>query len=181
MKKTQLIFVILLALGFASFSLIPEDETSTKGSKSPRVGEIAPDLEYLAPDRQTTYKLSDLRGKLVLIDFWAAWCGPCRYENPNVVEVYHKYKDKEFTNAKGFTVYGVSLDNNLESWKKAIQQDNLVWDYHVSDLKGWNSAGAAIYGVRAIPSNFLIDGTGKIIAKNLRGAALEAEIQKYLK
>ena len=137
------------------------------------IGKPAPDFTLDTPDGEPV-KLSDKwnRGYL-LIDFWAAWCGPCRRENPNVVAVYNKYKDK------GFDIIGVSLDHNKESWKKAIGQDNLTWT-HVSDLKYWNSEAAVLYGVRAIPSNFLIDKDGIIVAKNLRGEDLDKLIGEYL-
>ena len=120
----------------------------------------------------TVMKLSDLRGKIVLIDFWASWCGPCRRENPHVVNLYAKYHDK------GFEVFSVSLDNNPTRWKEAIQKDKLTWPYHVSDLKGWKSEAAALYGVNSIPSTFLIDQEGRIIAKGLRGEQLDQMLQK---
>lgn len=118
--------------------------------------------------------LSSLRGKYVLLDFWASWCGPCRMENPNVVRMYEKYKDK------GFTVFSVSLDEDKEAWKKAIQADNLSWPNHVSDLNGWASAPVATYGVQGIPATFLLDKEGNIIAQNLRGAQLEQKLQELL-
>ena len=182
MKKIRIVLMIVIGFVFLGFAvpdysgIAPEEQINT-----PRIGEEAPDMEFLTVDRQTTYKLSDLRGKMVLIDFWASWCTPCRYENPNVVAVYKKYKDTEFTNATGFTVYGVSLDNNLESWKRAIGQDKLAWPYHVSDLKGWNSEPASMYNVKGIPTNYLIDGNGVIVAKNLRREKLEEAIKKYVK
>ncbi len=119
-------------------------------------------------------KLSDLRGKVVLIDFWASWCRPCRNENPNVVKLYQKYQ------AKGFDIYSVSLDRDKTSWINAIKSDNLTWENHVSDLKYWSSAGAKQYNVSSIPSTFLLDREGRIIAKNLRGAALEQKLQEIL-
>lgn len=119
--------------------------------------------------------LSSLRGKVVLIDFWASWCMPCRAENPNVVKMYDKYKDK------GFTVYSVSLDNDRDAWLKAIEADNLKWPNHVSDLNGWNSAPVTAYDVQGIPATFLLDKEGNIIAKNLRGPQLEEKLKEVLK
>jgi thiol-disulfide isomerase/thioredoxin len=144
------------------------------------IGKKAPELTGKSPSGETV-KLSDTKGKLVLLDFWAAWCGPCRRENPTVVAAYNKYKDKKFTNGNGFTVFGASLDKTDVDWKKAIDTDKLSWPYHISDLQGWNSKHAAIYGVRSIPTNFLIDGEGVIVGRNLRGPALEAALEKYLK
>ncbi len=160
-----------------------------------KIGSPAPDIALPSPNG-TVYRLSDLRGKVVLLDFWASWCGPCRRENPNVVQVYKKYKDK------GFTVFSVSLDGvdsrtaarlgnpekvenfrarAKERWIKAIEDDGLEWPYHVSDLKKWESSAAALYGVRSIPKSFLIDREGRIVAIGLRGAAaIERELLKHL-
>ncbi|MFY7651118.1 MAG: peroxiredoxin family protein, partial [Chitinophagaceae bacterium] len=118
--------------------------------------------------------LSSFKGKYVLIDFWASWCGPCRQENPNVVAAYNKYK------AKNFTILGVSLDDNKEKWTTAISADKLSWT-HISDLQGWKSKAAEDYGVQSIPANFLLDTEGKIIAKNLRGADLDKKLAELLK
>ncbi|WP_373512712.1 redoxin domain-containing protein [Persicitalea sp.] len=143
-----------------------------KRMKGISVGDMAPDFTLNNPEGQDV-TLSSLRGKYVLIDFWASWCGPCRMENPNVVKLYDKYKDK------GFAIYGVSLDKDKAAWLAAIKKDNLTWT-HGSDLKFWNSAVAQTYGVSAIPATFLLDKEGKVIAKNLRGASLEAKISELL-
>jgi thiol-disulfide isomerase/thioredoxin len=135
------------------------------------IGDKAPALAYKSPNGKTL-KLSSLKGKLVLIDFWASWCGPCRKENPNLVSAYQKYTKKNFKHGKGFEIYSLSLDKTNEAWVKAINQDELFWEYHVSDLGGWQSAGSQKYGIRSIPSNVLIDGKGIIVAKNLKGQAL---------
>jgi peroxiredoxin len=136
------------------------------------VGATAPDIQLTGVDGKVI-PLSSLRGKYVMIDFWASWCGPCREENPNVVKLYNAYK------SKGFEIYGVSLDNNKEKWQKAIQADGLTWT-HVSDLKGWQSAAGQAYGVQSIPATVLIDPKGRIVAKNLRGEALEKKVAELL-
>ena len=141
--------------------------------KGVSVGALAPEIA-LTDTTGKAVALSSLRGKFVLIDFWASWCGPCRAENPNVVRMYNKFKDK------GFEIYSVSLDQAKANWTKAIRNDNLTWT-HVSDLKFWQSAAAQQYGVQAIPATFLLDKDGKIIAKNLRGDALEQKLEEVLK
>jgi peroxiredoxin len=139
------------------------------------IGAVAP--EFTQNDvNDNPVSLSSFRGKYVLLDFWASWCGPCRAENPNVVKAYNAYKDKNFT------VLGVSLDQpgKKDSWLEAIKKDGLEWT-QVSDLKFWNNEVARQYGVRAIPQNYLIDPTGKIIGKNLRGEALEKKLEEVIK
>lgn len=136
------------------------------------IGDVAPNFTLNTPEGKPI-SLYALRGKILLIDFWAAWCRPCRVENPKVVAAYEKFKEK------GFDVLGVSLDQNKEDWLNAIQKDKLTWT-QVSDLKFWDSPIAALYQVNAIPMNFLLDKDGKIIAKNLRGEALEEKLKQVL-
>lgn len=143
------------------------------------VEEITPTSEMAPPiSMKNPYgkiiNLADLKGKYVLIDFWASWCGPCRKENPNVVRLYNQYKDKEFT------VFSVSLDEDPNAWKAAILKDGLVWPNHVSDLMKWETPLIELYGFNSIPHTVLIDKTGKIIAKNLRGASLEQKLKEIL-
>ena len=132
------------------------------------IGMPAPDIALPNPEGDTV-RLSSLQGNYVMVDFWAAWCKPCRMENPNVVRLYDKYKDK------GFEIYGVSLDRAKDDWVDAIAQDNLTWK-HVSDLQYFNSEAASLYNINAIPATVLLDKEGKIIAKNLRGEALEEKL-----
>ncbi len=139
------------------------------------IGKIAPLFEekLLKPiEGESTFKLESLRGNVVLIDFWASWCGPCRRENPNVVKTYQKFKDK------GFKIVSVSLDSDKKKWKDAIAKDNLIWPYHVSNLGGWKSNVGKLYGVSSIPFTVLIDEEGKIIKTNLRGKLLEDELDR---
>jgi peroxiredoxin len=141
--------------------------------KKTSIGQQAPDFT-MNDTTGTPVSLSSFRGKYVLVDFWASWCGPCREENPNVVKAYNEYKGKDFT------ILGVSLDKTKDAWEKAIKDDHLTWN-HVSDLQYWDNAAAKLYGVQAIPANFLIDPSGKIIAKNLRGDKLDKELAQVLK
>ncbi len=137
-----------------------------------KVGQQAPDISL--PDPNGNLKtLSSLRGKYLLLDFWASWCGPCRYENPNVVRLFQKYKDTNFN------ILSVSLDNNKNAWLNAIEADGMEWN-HVSDLKKWESAVIPVYELDAIPMTYLLDKNGIIIAKNLRGPDLENKLADIL-
>jgi len=140
--------------------------------KAVQVGQIAPEFSIPSIDGKTI-KLTDYRGKYVLLDFWASWCGPCREENPNVVKAYQTYRNRNFT------VLGISLDKDKNAWAQAIKQDNLIWD-QTGELSDFAGATVKLYQVEAIPSSFLLDPQGKIIARDLRGAELEAFLNKTL-
>jgi len=150
-----------------------EQLAAQRAQQNGPIGQLAPNISLATPDGNTL-ALQDLRGQVVLLDFWASWCRPCRMENPNVVHVYNQFKDQ------GFTVFSVSLDEDKGRWLSAIRQDGLVWPNHVSDLKGWKSSAAATYQVTGIPYSVLIDREGKIIATNLRGQRLQQAVQEAL-
>ncbi|MFZ1306223.1 MAG: redoxin domain-containing protein [Ferruginibacter sp.] len=150
-----------------------QPQTQTKPVSKPAIGVTAPELT-MNDVNDKPFSLSQLRGKYVLIDFWASWCGPCREENPNVVAAFNQFKDKNFT------VLGVSLDENKQAWINAIKEDKLNWQ-QISDLKKWNSAATSLYGIDGIPYNVLIDPQGKIIATDLRESALQNKLAEVLK
>ncbi|MEO1655088.1 MAG: TlpA disulfide reductase family protein, partial [Bacteroidota bacterium] len=153
-----------------NLAVVEAVKNKIKRLKKFAIGSIPPDINALNPEGKNI-SLSSLKGNYVLLDFWASWCKPCRMESPNLVRAYNTYHEK------GFEIFGVSLDQSKEKWMAAIAQDGYTWP-NVSDLKGWSAQPARAYGISSIPANFLLDKEGRIIAKNLRGPALEAKIKE---
>lgn len=145
--------------------------TLTTQAAAQRTSRSLPDITLTTPEGKTI-SLSSLRGKVVLVDFWASWCGPCRAENPTLVKCHAKYRGKSCRYGNGFEIFSISLDVNKDKWAKAIKADRMTWEWQGSDLSGWKSPVAQSLGIHQIPSNFLIDKDGNIIATNLRGQDL---------
>ncbi len=165
MKTALKIFLSISLLSFFSF-------TQTLNDIKPAVGEMAPEISMAGINGQTL-KLSSLRGKIVLVDFWASWCRTCRIENNTYTQAYSKYKNRQFKDGDGFEIFSVSLDTDPTIWKKAIINDRMTWANHVSDFKKWDSQIVTTYNFKYLPHNLLIDKNGKILAKGLFGKNLE--------
>lgn len=177
-KRLTLLIPVLIVFGLVlAFSFSDRPEAKDIRARGPKIGDMAPEIS-LADANGKIISLASLKGKIVLLDFWASWCKPCRQENPSLVRTYEKFHTARFKKASAFTIYSVSLDDDLGKWQTAIKKDKLSWENHVSDLMRWESPAAATYGVESIPSNFLLDETGKIIGINLSAKDLDQALKE---
>jgi thiol-disulfide isomerase/thioredoxin len=183
MKILVITFLVIFSLSAFNLSHSGMNQQHLNGLSLDKtglnVGDKIPNIDLDSPSGKSM-KLYKLKGKYVLVDFWASWCGPCRKENPNLVAAYRKYQGAKFQDGKGFEIFSVSLDKSTDKWEKAIEADKLTWKYHVSDLKGWKSEAASQFNIKSIPSNYLIGPDLKIIAINLRGDQLHEVIDTYV-
>lgn len=176
MKKILISMLILLS-AVCTLTAQPQMVNNTF-----KIGDVAPDLKYNNPEGKIISLKEVNQGRYILLDFWASWCKPCRFSNPALVAFYKEHKDKQFRNAeKGFTVFSVSLDQRQESWVKAIKDDQLEWPYHISDLGGWTSEPATVYGIEFIPQVFLIGPDGKIIGMYAESGEAFEDLKQYIK
>jgi peroxiredoxin len=172
-RTVKYIFLFLFYIFISSF-------TPLQNHSKLKVGDIAPEIALLSPNGNVI-RLSSLKGHLVLLDFWASWCSPCRRNNPELVDIYEKYHDKNFTSGKGLEIFSISLDTSPGSWEKAIEDDGLSWSLHASDLKKWSSPVVGAYGIKFIPYMVLVDEDGKIVALDLDNSLLKYYLKDNVK